>query len=58
MARWFLIGGGALAVISLVLWWELPIAMSFPPYLMTALLALGYGAFCLRSNRPRRSTKS
>jgi len=52
MARWFLVGGGALAVIGFVLWFVLPIPMSLPPYLPTALLMLGYGAFCLRSIPP------
>ena len=51
MARWFLIGGGALAVIGLVLWRTLPITLEFPPYLATAALAVGYGAFCLRRSR-------
>jgi hypothetical protein len=46
MARLFLISGGLLAVISLVLWFVLRIPSIFPPYLATALLALGYGAFC------------
>jgi hypothetical protein len=45
VARLFLIAGAALAVLSLVLWLTRPIAM-FPPYLVTALLALGYGAAC------------
>jgi hypothetical protein len=57
MARWLLIGGAALAVIGLVLWLTLPIPMSFPPYLLTAILVLGYGAFCLKSNRPRSDRK-
>ena len=52
MARWFLIGGAALAVIGLVLWRVLPVTMEFPPYLVTAALALGYGAFCLGGGRP------
>ena len=51
-ARWLLGGGGALVVISLVLWFVLPIPMSFPPYLPTALLALGCGAACLKQSRP------
>ena len=57
MARWFLTGGGVLAVISLVLWFALPIRMSFPPYLFTAVLALAYGVVCLKSNRPRSLKK-
>ena len=46
MAQLFLMGGGALAVIGLILWFALPIPSMFPPYLATALLALGYGAVC------------
>jgi len=57
LARWFLIGGAALAVISIILWLALPISMSFPPYLATALLALAYGAWCLKSRKPVRSRK-
>jgi hypothetical protein len=51
LARMFLISGVLLVAVSLVLWFVLPIPMMFPPYLATALLALGYGAFCLRDNR-------
>jgi len=57
MARRFLMGGGMLAIIGLILWFVLPIHMNFPPYLFTALLALGYGAVCLKSGRPARSKK-
>ena len=46
MARLFLMGGGLLAVIGLILWFALRIPSMFPPYLATALLALGYGAAC------------
>jgi hypothetical protein len=46
MARLFLMGGGLLAVIGLILWFALPIPSRFPPYLATALAALGYGAAC------------
>jgi hypothetical protein len=46
MARLFLIGGGMLAVFGLILWLALPIPSMFPPYLVTALLALGYGGAC------------
>ena len=52
LARWLLLGGAALLVISLVLWWALPISMTFPPYLFTSLLALGYGGFLLKSRPP------
>jgi len=57
LARWFLIGGIALAVISLILWLVLPISMSFPPYLATALLALAYGGYCFKSRPVIRSRK-
>jgi hypothetical protein len=46
MARLFLIGGGLPAVIGLILRFALPIAPLFPPYTVTALLALGYGGAC------------
>jgi len=52
LARWFLIGGVALAVISLILWFVLPISMSYPPYLPTAVLAVIYGGYCLKSRKP------
>jgi hypothetical protein len=57
LARWFLVGGGALALTGLILWIGLPLHMSFPPYLVTGLLALAYGAVCLKSNRPGRRRK-
>lgn len=47
MTRLFLISGGLLAAVGLMLWFALPIASMFPPYLITALLALGYGGYCL-----------
>ena len=49
MARLFLTTGSVLLVLGLVFWFTLPIPSMFPPYLVTALLALGYGAWCLRS---------
>lgn len=52
LARWLLIGGGVLAILGLILWFALPVSMPFPPYLLTALLALGYGAYCLKFPRP------
>jgi len=51
MARLFLLGGGLLAVIGLILWFALPIPSMFPPYLATTLLALGYGVACRRWGR-------
>ena len=46
IARLFLLCGGVLAIAGLVLGHVLPIPDLFPPYLVTALLALGYGAYC------------
>jgi hypothetical protein len=57
IARCFLIGGAALALVGLVLWRALSLATAFPPYLATGVLALGYGAFCLRRSRPRTGGK-
>jgi hypothetical protein len=51
MARLFLMGARLLAVVSLILWFALPIPSMFPPYLATALLALGYGVACRRWDR-------
>jgi uncharacterized membrane protein len=48
MARVFLVAGGLLAAIGLILWLALPIPSIFPPYLVTALFALGYGTACRR----------
>ena len=58
MARLFLMGGGLLAVVGLVLWVALPIPSMFPPYLATALLALGYGAACRWRGRSPGAGKS
>ncbi len=52
IARFFLLGGGALFFVGLVLWWALPIFLSLPPYLITALLALAYGFFCRKKSGP------
>jgi hypothetical protein len=46
MARVFLTGATLLAVVGLILWFALPISSALPPFLVTALLAAGYGAFC------------
>jgi hypothetical protein len=46
IARWFLLVGVLLAVIGLVLWFTLPFRSTFPPFVATAVLALGYGGFC------------
>jgi hypothetical protein len=48
MARLFLMAGGLLAVIGLILWFALSIPSMFPPYLASALLAVGYGVACRR----------
>jgi hypothetical protein len=52
IARFFLFGGGALLFVGLVLWWALPISLSLPPDLITALLALAYGFFCRKKSGP------
>ena len=52
LARLFLIGGGILAVTGLILWFVLPIPSPLPPFLITAVLALGYGALCLKRGGP------
>jgi len=49
IAQWFLITGAAFAVIGLLIWALLPIHLALPPYLFTPVLALGYGAYCRRS---------
>jgi hypothetical protein len=46
IARFFFIAGGALLLAGLILWWALPISLSLPPYLFTAVLAGAYGFFC------------
>jgi hypothetical protein len=58
MARLFLMSGALLAVISLILWYWLRIPSIFPPYLATALLALGYGAVCRWRGSSRSAGKS
>jgi hypothetical protein len=58
IARWFLLGGGVLAVIGLILWIALPIRSMIPPYLVTTLLAIGYGGFCRRRERSAHAGKS
>lgn len=58
MARLFLIGGGVLAVTGLILWFTLPIPSMFPPYLVTAFLALAYGEFSRRQSRLAGAGKS
>lgn len=48
IVRLFLLGGGLLAILGFVLWFVLPIKLTFPPFLPTALLALIYGLICLK----------
>ena len=58
IARWFLLGGAFFAVAGVVLWIALPIRSMFPPYLVTTLLALGYGEYCRRQERSASAGKS
>jgi hypothetical protein len=58
MARLFLTTGGVLAVLGFILWFTLPIPGMFPPYLVTALLALGYGLIHLQRPALRTPAKS
>ncbi len=57
MAQGFLLSGAALAFLGLILWAALPVRMALPPYLVTALLTLGYGLVCLRESRPAGKRK-
>ncbi|HEY0258153.1 MAG TPA: hypothetical protein VGC39_11965 [Candidatus Methylacidiphilales bacterium] len=58
LARLFLISGGVLACIGLIFWFTLPISLMFPPYLVTAILALGYGVYCRSGRRSPSPGKS
>ncbi len=51
LAHGLLYGGGALTLLSLLLWAALPDRPTLPPYLVTALLALAYGVFCEMRSR-------
>jgi hypothetical protein len=53
-ARVLLAGGAVLLVFGLILWRMLPIATHFPPYMVTAALALGYGGYEWRRGRTRQ----
>ena len=59
IARLFWIVGGVLALLGAVLWFTVPIRPMFPPYVVTALVALGYSFWCrrraARSNAPVKS---
>lgn len=44
-AQYLLFGGAALGALGLILWWRLPIAEKYPPFALTAALAMAYGAF-------------
>lgn len=57
IARCFAVAGGALAVVSLLLWVILPIHMALPPYFLTPILAVGYGIWCWRRTRARLGRK-
>lgn len=57
-ARLFLFGGAGLVVVGLILWFVLPISSTLPPYLVTGLLALGYGAACRWPGLFSRARKS
>ena len=52
-ARALVAGGAVLLIFGLILWHALPIASSFPPYAVTALLAIGYGLYEAGVLRPR-----
>ena len=59
IARLFWIVGGVLALLGAVLWFTVPIRPMFPPYVVTALVALGYSAWVRRrTSRSSGSTKS
>jgi hypothetical protein len=59
MARLFWIVGAVLAVLGAVLWFTVPIRPMFPPYVVTALAALLYSAWCrARASRPVGPSKS
>jgi len=58
IARSFLVAGGFLALVGVLLWFTLPIPSMFPPYLVTAALALGYGVACLWQGRVSVAAKS
>jgi hypothetical protein len=57
IARLFLIGGTLLAMAGFLLWFTLPIPAAFPPYLVTALLALIYGVYWKCRRQPPRPAK-
>ncbi len=55
MGRRFLIGGALVAIIGLIVRFVLPLPGP-PPYLLTGLIAIGYGLFCLYGQRPAKKT--
>ncbi len=59
IARLFWIVGGVAAVLGAALWFTVPIHPMFPPYVVTAVAALGYSAWCrrraARSSGPAKS---
>jgi hypothetical protein len=58
MARLFLIGGGVLAAVGLILWLALPIQQGVSPYFATAILSLAYGAGCIAHGYRQRSSSA
>lgn len=59
MARLFWIVGGVLAALGALLWFTVPIRPMFPPYVVTALVALAYSVWCrFRASRPAGPSNS
>lgn len=58
VSRLFLSIGGGLIVLGLALWFLLPVAGIFPPYVSTGLLAVVYGGLCWGFARPTSAAKS
>jgi len=55
--RFLLMGGLALGVLGLILWWTLPFRLPFPPFLLTALLSMSYGGYDQWLHRSTRARK-
>ncbi len=59
MARFFWLVGGVLTLLGAALWFTVPIRPMFPPYIVTAVFALAYGAWCAqRAGLAARRAKS
>jgi len=54
-AEYLLAGGVVLGIVGLILWRVLPIPARVPPFLLTSLLAMGYGGY--ETWRRRRSPR-